>query len=167
MKIRVANKKDAKGVAKVHIDTWRACYKGIIPDSYLDSFNYAERTKGWKKGLCDKSQFNFVAEEMQEIVGWITYGINRDKRPEDIFEIYGIYVLPEYWGSNVGSSLFTSAMNDLEMRSPEIITLWVLEKNIRAKKFYQQNGYKLDGVTEQINIGGKDLTEVRYEKVYS
>ena len=146
MKIRVANKQDAKGVAKVHIDTWKVCYKGIVPDSYLDSFNYTERTKGWEKGLCDESQFNFVAEKDKKIIGWVTFGINRDKRLETIFEIYGIYVLPEYWGDNVGISLFTSAMKKLETKSPKIVTLWVLE---------------------EISIGGKDLIEVRYEKRYT
>lgn len=167
MKIRVANIKDARGVAKVHIDTWKVCYKGIVPDLYLDSFDYAERTKLWEKGLCDESQFNFIAEQDQEIIGWVTFGLNRDKRSEDIFEIYGIYVLPEHWGSNVGESLFTSAMKKIEIKSPRTVTLWVLEENIRARIFYQKYGFKLDGVTEKIKIGGKDLTEIRYEKTYA
>ena len=166
MKLRIANKNDAAGVAKVHIDTWKECYKGVVPDSYLDSFDYAERTKSWEKGLCDKSQLNFVAEEIQEIIGWVTYGLNRDKRAANILEIYGIYVLPKYWGTDVGISLFNAAMNDLEAKTPKIVTLWVLEENIRARKFYQHNGFKLDGTTVEITIGGKKLTEVRYEKVY-
>lgn len=167
MKLRIANKNDAAGVAKVHIDTWRACYKDIVPDSYLDSLDYAERTIGWEKGLCDESQLNFVAVKNQEIIGWVTFGVNRDKRAENILEIYGIYVLPKYWGNDVGTCLFNAAMNDLEKQSPKIITLWVLEENMRARKFYQHNGFELDGTTEEIIIGGKSLTEIRYQNIYS
>lgn len=167
MDIKRANMNDAAGIARVHIDTWKSCYRGIVPDSYLDNLDYEQKAQGWESGLRDESQLNFVAVDKGKIIGWVTHGVNRDKRPANILEIYGIYVLPEYWDRKVGLTLFRSAMQDLEGRKPKLISLWVLENNLRAIKFYEANGFKCDGMSELINIGGSNLTELRYEKVYS
>lgn len=40
MKIRKAVLTDAKGIAKVHVDSWRTTYKNIIPDEFLKKFTY-------------------------------------------------------------------------------------------------------------------------------
>lgn len=45
MNIRKANRDDAPGIAKVHVDSWRTTYKGIIPQSFLDELSYEQRTK--------------------------------------------------------------------------------------------------------------------------
>lgn len=45
------------------------------------------------------------------------------------------------------------------------ITIWVLNDNLKAKKFYERNGFKLDDNSKEIEIGAK-LLEVRYSKKY-
>lgn len=40
MQFRQATSQDAKRIAKVHVDSWRTTYQGIIPDSYLDGLTY-------------------------------------------------------------------------------------------------------------------------------
>ena len=167
MQIRVAEEKDAAGIAKVHIDTWRSCYKGIVPESYLSSLNYAEKTKGWAEGLKEGSRPGYVAEIDNQIVGWITFGQSRDIQASDISEIYGVYVLPEYWGANVGPCLFNQAVDNLEEQHFSKITLWVLKKNERAVAFYKKNRFTPDGVSKPIILGGEELTEVRYERTCS
>ncbi|MCG5104202.1 hypothetical protein [Oceanobacillus alkalisoli] len=37
MQIIRADSKDATGIAKVHVDSWRATYKGIIPEDFLNN----------------------------------------------------------------------------------------------------------------------------------
>lgn len=49
MNFREANIGDAPGIAKVHVDSWRSTYKGIIPQSFLDGLSYEQRTKLWEK----------------------------------------------------------------------------------------------------------------------
>jgi len=44
------------------------------------------------------------------------------------------------------------------------ITLWVLEDNQQAKKFYAEVGFSFDGSRKQITIGGEDLWELRFAK---
>jgi len=51
MIIRRATIEDLKGIAKVHVDTWRTAYKDIIPDSYLASLSYEKRETSWAINL--------------------------------------------------------------------------------------------------------------------
>ena len=42
------------------------------------------------------------------------------------------------------------------------ILLWVLEDNIRARKFYEKNGFVCSDEYLNDNIGGKEIREVMY-----
>lgn len=73
MQFRQATSQDAKRIAKVHVDSWRTTYQGIIPDSYLDSLSYEQRTALWKRNIADEGNYIVVAEnEDGEIVGFGT-----------------------------------------------------------------------------------------------
>jgi hypothetical protein len=43
--------------------------------------------------------------------------------------------------------------------------LWVLNGNTRARSFYERRGWALGKPMRIENIGGTDVTEVRYEKL--
>ena len=43
MFIRKANIEDAMGIAKVHVDSWRTTYKGIVPEVFLENLSYDEK----------------------------------------------------------------------------------------------------------------------------
>lgn len=43
MNIRRATAGDAVALANVHIDFWRSAYRGLVPDSHLDSLDYDRR----------------------------------------------------------------------------------------------------------------------------
>ena len=46
--IRRAIKDDIQGIAKVHVDSWKATYKGIFADEILDNIAYEKREKQWE-----------------------------------------------------------------------------------------------------------------------
>ena len=78
-------------------------------------------------------------------------------------DIWGIYLLPEYWGMGIGSELINLGLNELNKRHYSKVTLWVLEENINARKFYEKIGFKHDDTVKEITISRK-LNEYRYEK---
>ena len=45
MIIRLADVKDAKGIARVQVESWHTTYPGIVPKSYLDSLDVKKREK--------------------------------------------------------------------------------------------------------------------------
>jgi len=53
-------------------------------------------------------------------------------------------------------------LNELKNRGYNKVTLWVLEENLNARRFYEKIGFKHDGTTKEITLG-KKLKELRYE----
>lgn len=47
MQIRKATLQDAEAIARVHVDSWKTTYKGIIPDNVLNNLSYTQRTEQW------------------------------------------------------------------------------------------------------------------------
>src|SRR5688572_11272938 len=78
--IREAALADAAGIAVVHIDSWRTTYRGIVPQAYLDSLDYDERTVRWNQILSESAATHavYVAEDRQVgIVGFASGGPER------------------------------------------------------------------------------------------
>ena len=75
MQIRKATKNDAEGIAKVHVDSWRTTYKGIIPDDLLFKLSYKNRTELWIKNIEKEDNFVVLAENPEgEIIGFADCG---------------------------------------------------------------------------------------------
>jgi ribosomal protein S18 acetylase RimI-like enzyme len=97
-------------------------------------------------------------------VGFIYFGPSRDKDEKEKAEIYAIYVLPEFWNQGIGGELLDEAERRIKDNHFIALTLWVLEKNALARRFYEARGFRLDGSRKEETIGGLLLAEVRYEK---
>ncbi len=164
--IRSATAFDARAIATIHVEAWRAAYRGIVPDEYLDSFSIDGREAAWRENLLAADTSTWVAEESDDIVGWISAGPSRDTDAgRSAGEIWAVYVAPGCWGKGVGRSLCVRAEQHLQTQGFIAVTLWVLKDNERAVKFYQSNGFVLDlGATKVIERGGKTLSEVRFRK---
>lgn len=48
MEIRRAVLADAKGIAKVQVDSWQTTYQGIVPAEFLAGMSYEDREQKWK-----------------------------------------------------------------------------------------------------------------------
>ena len=75
--IRPARLEDAPGIAKVHVDSWRSTYKGLITDEFLDTLSYERRAQIWSKNLNDpeNNSLLYVAETRPGgIVGFASAG---------------------------------------------------------------------------------------------
>jgi ribosomal protein S18 acetylase RimI-like enzyme len=165
MEIREATTDDALGIAKVHVDSWRAAYRGIMPDSLLDSLEYDRRKKYFFQAIENGSDEIFIAELDGQIIGFMTIGPCRDTDVDKkrIGEIWGIYLLPGHWRKGIGSLFCRHAENILFSRRYSEVTLWVLSKNVESRHFYEKMGFNLDGGLKTHNFG-TPLEIVRYRK---
>lgn len=160
MEIRLAKIEDALSIAKVQVDSWHTTYKGIVPDSYLDSLDVYKREKVWKSAA--ETQPFFVAELDGEVVGFAIAGENRDKDtyPDYDGELYAIYSYEHVQGQGIGRALFEAAVTNLSKRGYKKMTVAVLTENPTVG-FYKHMGGELLG-TEIINIDGVDIPESIY-----
>ncbi|AQQ53297.1 GNAT family N-acetyltransferase [Planococcus lenghuensis] len=160
MKIRKAVQQDAKGIAKVHVDTWRAAYRSIVPDEYLDRLTYGKREKLWERSIPSGNVF-IAVDSGGTIVGFADGGKERTgEYPDYAGELYAIYVLPECQSGGVGKSLFKKLEADLAEQGFSSMLVWVLADNPACRFYEQLRGVDVDRKT--IEIGGKPLAERAY-----
>jgi GNAT superfamily N-acetyltransferase len=60
--------------------------------------------------------------------------------------------------------LHSAAVAELRDRGFREATLWVIEANPRARRFYEREGWHPDGVERREEIGEVEVTEVRYRR---
>ena len=75
--IRPAEIQDAPKIARVHIESWKTTYRGIVPDAFLESLDPATRAKQFAEELnaAAPDRFLYVAEnERGELVGFVSGG---------------------------------------------------------------------------------------------
>lgn len=161
MIIRPAVLADADAIARVHVDSWRTTYAGIVSAEFLANLSYERRAETWRNNL-DGHHHSLivVAEREGEIVGFATGGPNRETEDDYAAELYAIYLLASEQGQGIGRALFNAVVAELKRRGLASLLVWVLAAN-PAQKFYEALGGQY--VREkQIEIGGQPLTEVAY-----
>lgn len=165
MNIRKASPEDARDCAKVHVDSWKVAYRGLVPDSVLDNLSYTSRTKFFTEFLSSNPDDNYVAEENDEVVGILTIGGCRDEDldPQMTGEIWGIYLHPNYWRQGIGSALCEFALDRLSSLGYREVILWVFKDNQSARLFYESLGFQADGASKQLEPG-TPLEAIRYRR---
>ena len=151
-------------MARVHIDSTRTTYKGIMPDEYLASLSYGDRESRWVQILtADRpSAGNFVAEiDGGEIVGFAGGGPEREGDGTYRGELYAIYLLEEHQRKGLGRRLVSALARQLLSDGYDSMLVWVLEENQPAQQFYESLGGKQVG-RKTITIRGADLIELSY-----
>jgi GNAT superfamily N-acetyltransferase len=104
-----------------------------------------------------------VAEEDGRVTGFAVTGPSEDADAQDkTGEVYAIYLDPEQVGTGLGRALFEHAVEDLRERGFTEATLWVLETNERARRFYEVAGWKPDGTETSERVDCEMRPTVRY-----
>lgn len=163
IKIRPATPADAATIAQIHVDSWRQAYAGYVPQAYLDSIELTERQEMWNGVLAQPNTKVLLAEAAGRTLGFASVGPAKDEdaEPGDL-TLYTMYLNQESWGLGI-ARLLMKQVDDMITTGVQM-TLWVFEENARARKFYERNGFKHDGVERLESFSGKYLTEMRYRK---
>jgi ribosomal protein S18 acetylase RimI-like enzyme len=89
------------------------------------------------------SQFYFATLN-EQVIGYLklnTVSAQTEALDDEALEIERIYVLAAYHGQKVGQILFNKAMQVAQERKTPFVWLGVWEKNPRAIRFYEKNGF--------------------------
>jgi GNAT superfamily N-acetyltransferase len=157
------------GIAIVHVRSWQAAYRGLVPQEYLDSLEVEQRYPVWERILGEAEwprAGTFVADDGGDVVGFASICPSRDddEEPASAGELAAIYLLPESWGMGLGRELMTFALSAFSDAAFDEATAWVLDTNSRARRFYEAAGWHADGAVKQDGRRGLVLNEVRYRR---
>ena len=186
IRIRQAVDSDARGIARIHIDSWRATYAGIVPAEHLAGLDYDEREARWHRILADRRQNAFVADDPDgRIIGFASGGPERSGSPSASgtascsddpqiasgeperntapaysAELYAIYIDESGQRQGVGRRLVAATCSWFLSRGWHSMLLWVLAHN-PSRGFYEALG-GAEVRLETITIGGTELVEIAY-----
>jgi len=161
MIVRKAVPADASGIARVHVDSWRTTYRGIIPDSFLYGLSVKEREDDWNQALQQGQSEIYVAETVEgRIVAFACSGPERTQQYGYDGELYAIYILREYQRKGIGRRLFQAAVQELAAKGVRSLLVWVLTEN-PSRRFYEALGGE-EVATKSVTIGEVTLQEVAY-----
>jgi ribosomal protein S18 acetylase RimI-like enzyme len=165
MRIREAETRDAEAIAGVHVRAWQGAYRGQLTDDYLDGLSAEERLPTTRAMIEQGSPELrvWVAEEDGAVAGFAVTGPSEDADADPkTAELYAIYLEPERVGTGFGLELFRHAMRDLRSRGFTAATLWVLETNDRARRFYETAGWTPDGTSTSERVDCEMRPTMRY-----
>jgi GNAT superfamily N-acetyltransferase len=163
MLIRSADISDANAIAKVHVDSWRSTYAGILPDRYLASLSYVKRAQFWARILSKPNarEFIYVVEDIAgEVIGFASAGPERSGSTTYRGELYAIYLLERFQRQGIGRSLIVEVAKKLLEQDISSMLVLVLAEN-PSQVFYETLGGELLFV-KQIWFANKQVVEVAY-----
>ncbi|MCK9932711.1 GNAT family N-acetyltransferase [Frankia sp. Mgl5] len=173
MRVRRGLVSDAEQIARVHVLSWQVGYRGLLPQPLLDGLHPAQRVPRWMTTLSQAAwpaRGTLIADDTDDtddvgdIVGFADLRPTQDDDQDagEVGEIVSFYVLPAAWGRGVGRHLMAAAVRDVDAAGFMCATLWVLETNLRARRFYAHLGWEPDGAVRDEIVGGTAIRDVRY-----
>ena len=163
--VRVATPDDAADVAGVHVRSWKAAYRGLLPDGYLDDLRPEDRMARYTLGSTDpRSPTTLVAVTDGVLCGFATIGSCRDTGTSSTGEVLALYVDPDAWGLGVGRRLIAEARARLSQYGFVEAVLWVLAGNARARRFYAADGWLPDDRKRMQEVWGVRVDELRLQR---
>lgn len=156
--VRDAVPADADALAEAHLQGWRVGYRGIVPDSYLDSPQFADQRhatwQAWTWNQHGRSAC-FAVEVDGRVMGFGLCGPARAEPACDQGEspavaagggeVYAFYLHPDAWGSGAAAVLMGRCTEWLRTEGFASAILWVLRDNPRARAFYERAGWQATG----------------------
>ncbi|BAZ11830.1 GCN5-related N-acetyltransferase [Calothrix sp. NIES-4071] len=155
---------DVPAIARVHVDTWRTAYRGIISNEYLAGLSYKKRENGWYQILNTASEnrdFIYVAENQSgEIIGFANGGLERSGDSIYKGELKAIYILEDSQRKGIGRRLVQTVALKLSQENINSMLVWVLADNSACRFYEKLGGEKV--YSKQLERWGAMLTEVAY-----
>lgn len=158
--IRPAHAGDERHLAVAHITSWQHAYREQFPAEFLESLDLDRRAE-WFETQIARGAGLLVAEDSGKPVGFSLIG---DSGDDGWGELLAIYVHPDWWGAGHGHELMIASERELTSLGFDRAMLWVLESNQRARDFYERHGWALAKPIRLEDIGGRQVTELRYER---
>lgn len=159
---RPAQLADAAAIARVHRESWRTTYSGILPRALLDQRGDGQSEATWSARLARAQGLEsvWVAERDGGIVGFASCGTARHRLEGLEAEVYALYVLQQHQRRGAGRELLAACARHFVRHGQFGFYLWVLKAN-RARLFYEAVGGAEVGEKSE-RLGLHSFAEVAY-----
>ncbi|MGH6993751.1 MAG: GNAT family N-acetyltransferase, partial [Caulobacteraceae bacterium] len=128
---------DAADIAKVHVESWRQTYPGILPAAYLEAMNPRLHARRWRAQLtaARAGEVVLLAEGPSGLLGYCAGATARGEG-----RIFTLYVLRPAQRAGLGRRLLVGEARALAAQGARTLELEVLSENRPARGFYERMG---------------------------
>lgn len=156
--LRKATMQDVSRIAEIIVFGKRVAYRPIFNNDVV-SFNELQviyLVEEYKKNPT-------LVDNMLVYDDGIIKGVINRIFKDDAVEICEFYVEPFFKGNGIGKELIQQVILEARTSKKNRIFLWVIEDNLSARKFYENNGFIASG--ETCLIEGTTKTDMCYEMI--
>lgn len=161
--VRRAERKDAKVLSKIIVESWAAAYGSLLPKEELEKYLDEEKRRQQFVRFLDQEELIFLGFVHGEPFGLIFGGLEHEEGDPRLTSIYSLYLRKEFWGQGLGKPLLEAMVTSLQEKGAKDVRLWVFEENKRARAFYEKHGFVLTGEVKKSRFSNGAM-EVSYGK---
>jgi GNAT superfamily N-acetyltransferase len=158
--IRPARREDAEAIGRIYVESWRATYRGILPQTYLSGLQAAHAARSIRHTLMDPRTLCLMVDSEQGGVGYISAGPERGQDQIYDAELYELYLLPAVQRQGLGRQLLAQMARRLHRQRFYTLLVWVLTRNPNRRFYEKCNGIYLR--TRSITFAGQALLADAY-----
>jgi len=133
----------AHTIAALHADSWRVAYQDIYSRHYLEHELDDDRARQWSRRVPELRATGgqvFLARVRRRPAGFLCIEV---KQP-GLAYIDNLHVLPQFQRLGIASALIDRGAAWARQRDCERMTLYVLEQNLPARRFYRRTGWRVE-----------------------
>jgi len=168
--VRTAQASDAEVMGQIHVRAWRAAYRGVMPDEYLDNLSDLQRAQMWAEAIqsdADALPRRHLSVVLWDsaVVGFAAAGVESgadEQHPTG--QLYAINLDPAHWGQGLGRTLLRAVTQELRDDGYQDAVLWVVPTNTRAIGLYESERWHADGATQVQDVLGAIVEEARFRR---
>ena len=139
MKIRLANKNEAKQLSYLKKEVWETTYRGIYDDEVIDNYDYIKREEKFNNLIESNNQEVYICIIDKKIVGYMVLGTPLHEGLDGYdLSINDLGIDKQYRGMGIGKQF----LNIAKSKNKKLFNSCNYY-NENAKKFYEKMGGKI------------------------
>lgn len=138
--VRDATASDVDAIAHVHVSSWNAAYRGIMPDEEIDARTIEVRRAQWESCLKQRDRVTLVACDDAGTVQGFASALLLDGSDQGFFSyLQTLYLLPEARRGGIGRALLAAIAARLRESGIRNMALRVIRRS-PARAFAADDG---------------------------
>jgi len=154
---------DAEALARVHVESWRDTYRGLLPDAYLARMSVEGHARRFARLLIKPGpdDVTLALADRWSISGYAQGGPSR-RGVSGEAEVATLYLLRGAQAQGLGRRLLGDTARALAGLGARSLVISVLRDNLAARGFYEHLGGQAEPPRQEPGPGGALLYEVAY-----
>jgi GNAT superfamily N-acetyltransferase len=156
---RLSHAQDAPIIAGLHTQSWHNAYRGILSDQFIDEEMANMMAQKWQSRFDQpaENQRIIIAEKEGIPAGFVCLYFH--DHPQYGTLIDNLHVIPAFKGLGLGARLMREAASLVQSETgDQHYYLWVLEKNLPSRQFYEHiGGQNAESTLHQMPDGQEHL----------